>query len=76
MSTKEKGKVFIMDFETILQKLTGYKKVFKKDGELSNSGYKAYSKCIDILCNFVDLGILTREECDRAIREIDKILAS
>lgn len=65
-----------MDFETILQKLTGYKKVFKKDGELSNSGYKAYSKLIDILCNCVDVGILTQDECDKAIREIDIILAS
>lgn len=65
-----------MDFETILQKLTGYKKVFKKDGDLSNNGYKAYSKFIDILCNCVDVGILTHEECDKAIREIDKILAS
>ena len=65
-----------MDLETILQKLTGYKKVFKKDGELSSSGFKAYSKMIDIICNLVDAGVVTEEMCDEIIKNIDHVLDS
>ena len=65
-----------MDFETILQKLTGYKKIFKKDGDLSVNGYKAYAKFIDISCNLVDVGIITQITCDEIIKEVDKLLDS
>lgn len=61
-----------MDLETILQKLTGYKRIYKKDGTLSYWGMQAYTKLIDLLYN---IGAVTEKETDidTIIAKIDEI---
>ena len=59
-----------MDLETILQKLTGYKRVYKKDGTLSYNGLKAYSKLVDLLYNISEI---TEIDINAVIDKIDMI---
>ena len=62
-----------MDIETILQKF-GYKKIFNADGTLNaNGGIKAYGKLVDLICNLVDMGIITEAESNRILKEIDRL---
>lgn len=59
-----------MDLELILQKISGCKKIFKKNGEYTVKGLEAYMKLIDIIYNLEDV---TGVNLSRLISEIDEI---
>lgn len=59
-----------MDLELILQKISGCKKIFKKNGEYTVKGLEAYMKLLDIIYNLEDV---TGVNLSRLISEIDKI---
>ena len=59
-----------MDLELILQKISGCKKIFKKNGEYTVKGLEAYMKLMDIIYNLEDV---TGVNLSRLISEIDEI---
>ena len=59
-----------MDLELILQKISGCKKIFKKNGEQTVKGLEAYMKLLDIIYNLEDV---TEVNLSRLISKIDEI---
>lgn len=63
-----------MDMEQLLQDYFNCSKPFKKNGELSVNGTKAYGKLLDMLYALNNLGVIDSKTTNNAIKEIDKIL--
>lgn len=63
-----------MDIELILQKISGKKKIFKKNGELTKVGYEAYAKLIDIIYNLGDIDVICEKDVNPIINKIDEVI--
>lgn len=61
-----------MDLELILQKISGCKKIFKKNGEYTVKGLEAYMKLMDIIYNLEDVTGVNLSELLDGINNVKK----
>ena len=59
-----------MTLEEILQKYFGCKKPFRKDGELTVDGARAYQRLDSLLDHLHTLGVITNSDYSRKLDEI------
>ena len=61
-----------MDLELILQKISGCKRIFKKNGEYTVKGLEAYMKLLDIIYNLEDVTEINLSELISKINKISR----
>ena len=61
-----------MDLELVLQKISGCKKIFKKNGDYTVKGLEAYMKLLDIIYNLEDVTGVNLSELISGIDNVKK----